>query len=168
VGRERPEGDVVDVDGRPGIVHDKGLLIAADDGAFLNINVLKIGGRTISASGYGKTRSDDAGVEFTEEERLLVEKMREIWEGILGLAVDDDLDFFNCGEYCSDSRSIAVAIAKLEAYCSPPHCCTGAKQTRKSHEGLVIIGKGKPLFCSLFLAPLTQVCHFNVYINTTE
>lgn len=93
-----PEGDAVNVDGRPGLVHEAGLLIQAEDGAWLNVEVLKLGGRTINASRYGKALANGKHVEFTEEERLAVESIRKIWEGILNREVGDDVDFFASGE----------------------------------------------------------------------
>lgn len=92
------DGDVVDVDGKPGIVHDNGLLIAAADGKYVNVEKLKIGNKTILASKYGKA-SESASIEFTEEEKIHVESIRLIWKSILNVEVDNDTDFFACGKY---------------------------------------------------------------------
>lgn len=85
------------MDGRPGLVHDAGLLIKAEDGNYVNVEVLKLGTRTISASKYGKALSNGTAVEFTPEELAAVEKIKQIWLGILNLEVNDDTDFFACG-----------------------------------------------------------------------
>lgn len=94
-----PEGDPVDVNGRPGIVHEAGLLIQAEDKNWLNVEVLKLDTRTINAKYYGKETSNGTSVEFTEEEKKTVESIRNIWQGILNLDVTDETDFFACGKY---------------------------------------------------------------------
>ncbi|XP_001602871.1 cytosolic 10-formyltetrahydrofolate dehydrogenase [Nasonia vitripennis] len=92
-----PSGTAVDIDGRPAVVHETGLLMQAEDGNWLNVEVLKIGTRTISASKYGQAQSNGTCLEFTEEERQAVETIRKIWQSILRRDIDDDTDFFACG-----------------------------------------------------------------------
>lgn len=101
LGSDIPEGDSVDVDGRPGLVHDGGLLIKAEDSNYVNVEVLKLGTRTISASKYGKALSNGTAVEFTPEELTAVDKIKQIWLGILNLEVNDDTDFFASGWFLS-------------------------------------------------------------------
>lgn len=95
---KRPEGDSVEVDGLKGTIHDAGLLIEAVDGTCVNIERIKIGNRTIPASKYGKMDEGTASVDFTEEEKKSVDTIRQTWANILNVEVDDETDFFACGE----------------------------------------------------------------------
>ncbi|XP_023246856.1 cytosolic 10-formyltetrahydrofolate dehydrogenase [Copidosoma floridanum] len=90
-GKDVPEGDRVDVNGRPGVVHGAGLLIQAEDGNWVNVEVLKLGTRTISASKYGAKSMENGtrSIEFTEDEREAVQAMRNTWGGILNLEIED-------------------------------------------------------------------------------
>lgn len=36
-------------------------------------------------------------IEYTPEERTLIESVKDIWEAILSVDVEDDTDFFACG-----------------------------------------------------------------------
>lgn len=95
---EKPQGDAVNVDGRPGIIHDEGLLIVAADGKFVNIDKLKIGNKTIHATRFGKTDDTSVSVEFSQEELVHVELMRLMWKNILNVDIEDSTDFFACGK----------------------------------------------------------------------
>ena len=95
---KKPEGDIVEVDSLKGIIHEDGLLIEASDGTFLNIQRIKIGNRTIPASKYGKMDEGTTSIDFTEEESKAVETIRQIWQNILNVEVDNESDFFACGK----------------------------------------------------------------------
>lgn len=92
-----PEADtVVDVDGRKGIICESGLLIQAADGGFINVQRLKINNKNIKASKYGK--NDEANnIDFTEEEQIKVELLRQMWKNILNVDIEEETDFFACG-----------------------------------------------------------------------
>ena len=77
------------------------MLIQAEDSQWVNVEVLKLGTRTISASKYGKTNANGIKIDFNEEEKRAIEKIREIWKGILNRDVEDELDFFAAGECLS-------------------------------------------------------------------
>lgn len=36
-------------------------------------------------------------IEYTAEEKTLLESVREVWEAILSVDIEDDTDFFACG-----------------------------------------------------------------------
>ena len=92
-----PEGDLVDVDGVTGIVHEGGLLIKVEENKFVNVERIKIGTKTIAASKFGKTSNADENIEFTPEEAKSVETVRSIWQNILKMEVEDETDFFASG-----------------------------------------------------------------------
>ncbi|XP_024943237.1 cytosolic 10-formyltetrahydrofolate dehydrogenase isoform X2 [Cephus cinctus] len=94
---DKPSGDVVDVNGQEGIVHESGLLVKAGDEKFVNIERLKIGNRTIRASMFGKADDAAQSIEFTEEEKKNNEVIKKVWESILNIEVDNDTDFFASG-----------------------------------------------------------------------
>ncbi|KAJ8687582.1 hypothetical protein QAD02_023376, partial [Eretmocerus hayati] len=123
-----PEGDRVDVDGHPGVIHDGGLLIKAEDGSYVNVEVLKLGTRTINASKYGKLQQNGTSIEFTPEESQIVEKIRVIWRGVLNLEeISDDLDFFACGAGSMDvvrmveeiRETVGVKLANTDVFMAP-------------------------------------------------
>ncbi|CAG5102076.1 Similar to aldh1l1: Cytosolic 10-formyltetrahydrofolate dehydrogenase (Xenopus tropicalis) [Cotesia congregata] len=109
---EKPEGDVVDVDGNTGIVHDSGLLVVTSDGKYVNVEKLKIGTKTILASKYGKV-SESASIDFTDEEQINVESIRQIWKSILNVEVDNDTDFFACGAGSMDVVRLVEEVKDL-------------------------------------------------------
>ncbi|XP_044578164.1 cytosolic 10-formyltetrahydrofolate dehydrogenase isoform X1 [Cotesia glomerata] len=109
---KKPEGDVVDVDGNTGIVHDSGLLVVASDGKYVNVEKLKIGTKTILASKYGKV-SESASIDFTDEEKINVESIRQIWKSILNVEVDNDTDFFACGAGSMDVVRLVEEVKDL-------------------------------------------------------
>ncbi|KAK0082203.1 hypothetical protein PV325_010892 [Microctonus aethiopoides] len=93
-----PDGDVVDVDGHNGIVHNGGLAIVAGDGKLINIDKIKIESKTILAANYGKANEAAINnVEFTKEEEKYVELIRQMWNNILNLEIENDTDFFASG-----------------------------------------------------------------------
>uniref|UniRef100_A0ABD2X800 10-formyltetrahydrofolate dehydrogenase n=2 Tax=Trichogramma kaykai TaxID=54128 RepID=A0ABD2X800_9HYME len=126
-GKIPSEVSQVDVDGREGLVHDSGLMIQAEDGNWLNIEVIKLGTRTISASKFGRAETNGVHVEFTPEEKTSVEKIRAIWESILKVGVDDNLDFFMAGAGSMDvvrmieelKESLNVELQNTDVFMAP-------------------------------------------------
>ncbi|XP_034945649.1 mitochondrial 10-formyltetrahydrofolate dehydrogenase isoform X2 [Chelonus insularis] len=111
--KEKPKGEIVDVDGHEGIIHDEGLLITAKDGQSININKLKVGNRVILASNFGKSNDAMLKTEFNEEERQIVETLRIFWKDILGVDVEDSTDFFACGAGSMDVVRLVEQIKDL-------------------------------------------------------
>lgn len=41
--------------------------------------------------------SKQVSIEYTAEEKILIESVKGIWEAILSVDIEDDTDFFACG-----------------------------------------------------------------------
>ncbi|XP_045469242.1 cytosolic 10-formyltetrahydrofolate dehydrogenase [Harmonia axyridis] len=96
-GNEGTEGRKVDILGaQPAIIHDEGLLISGSNGVYINVKRVKVNGRMKLASNLDQV-SQQVQIEYTKDERNLIESTREIWENILGLDIEDDTDFFAGG-----------------------------------------------------------------------
>ncbi|XP_023247716.1 mitochondrial 10-formyltetrahydrofolate dehydrogenase-like, partial [Copidosoma floridanum] len=143
-GKDVPEGDRVDVNGRPGVVHGAGLLIQAEDGNWVNVEVLKLGTRTISASKYGAKSMENGtrSIEFTEDEREAVQAMRNTWGGILNLEIEDDTDFFACGEWAVVLFSTAISPRVVDAQGVEEHGLADLLYTVR-HREKITMGKLK-------------------------
>lgn len=88
--------EIVDIDGRPGFIHDDGLLILTIDNKYINIDKLKIGNKTMKANKFGKN-NDTINVEFNETELTQIELIKLMWKNILKIDIDNDTDFFTSG-----------------------------------------------------------------------
>ncbi|XP_076684672.1 cytosolic 10-formyltetrahydrofolate dehydrogenase [Andrena cerasifolii] len=116
----------LDVEGRVGVIHEGGLLIKAADGNLVNVERIKIGTRTIPASKYGQ-QSDDAVIEFTEEELKAKEALKLIWESILKVDVENGTDFFACGAGSMDvvrlveevKDNLGVTLQNIDVFMAP-------------------------------------------------
>ncbi|KAK9874202.1 hypothetical protein WA026_002559 [Henosepilachna vigintioctopunctata] len=92
-----PEGERVDISGaQSGIIHEDGLLISGSDGVCVNVKRVKINGRMKLAASLNQA-SKQVKVEYTTDEENLIESVRDIWENILRLDIEDDTDFFASG-----------------------------------------------------------------------
>lgn len=56
--------------------------------------------------------SQQVQVEYTEEEQMVLQRIRDTWENILGVEVDDDTDFFACGAGSMDVVRLVTGSAK--------------------------------------------------------
>lgn len=105
-GDELPKHRIeVNIDDRPGYIHEDGLLINTIDNKFINVERIKIGNKTLYANKFDQ-ESEDTTLEFTEEEQKDVEILKSIWESILKTDVDEATDFFACGVWKSISINI--------------------------------------------------------------
>ena len=82
---------------RPGMVTRDGLMIAGTDGQWLVVRLLSVEGKFVKAHEYGEEKEGDDEIELTQDENNWVEKIRNVWSGILKSAVEDDTDFFGAG-----------------------------------------------------------------------
>lgn len=116
----------VDVEGRLGFLHDKGLLISAVDGGLVNVERIKIGTRTIPAQKFGQ-QSEETVLDFTEDELKSVEVLKKIWKGILNLEIENDTDFFACGAGSMDvvrmveevKDNLGVTLQNIDVFMAP-------------------------------------------------
>lgn len=97
-GQPKPEGTEITISGMssPGLVHEEGLLLTGSDGNMVNVKRVKMGGKMRQAATICQV-TKQVKLILNAEEKEIVENIREIWEGILSVDVDDDTDFFACG-----------------------------------------------------------------------
>lgn len=53
--------------------------------------------------------SQQVQIEYTEQENAAIQRIRDVWEVILGVEVDDDTDFFACGAGSMDVVRLVLA-----------------------------------------------------------
>ncbi|KAL3271522.1 hypothetical protein HHI36_022000 [Cryptolaemus montrouzieri] len=93
----RPDGNRIEIAGtQPGVIHDEGLLISGADGIYVNVKRVKINGRMKLAATLDQV-TKEIKIEYTKDEKNLIESVREIWENILSIDIEDDTDFFASG-----------------------------------------------------------------------
>ncbi|XP_012059561.1 PREDICTED: cytosolic 10-formyltetrahydrofolate dehydrogenase [Atta cephalotes] len=124
---KQPEVEkTVDLEEQKGIIHQRGLLIKAVDGQFINVERIKTGTKTIHASKYGQV-NDSQVVEFTEEELNITNSLRQIWTDILRIDVDEDTDFFASGGGSMDvvrlveevKDNFGVSLQNIDVFMAP-------------------------------------------------
>ncbi|XP_054631809.1 mitochondrial 10-formyltetrahydrofolate dehydrogenase-like isoform X3 [Dunckerocampus dactyliophorus] len=101
-----PPGQPLEIEGasKQSLVARNGLVLHGSDGKAVLVRNLQFeDGRMIAASKYflsGETQS----VELTDNEKTVVEEIRDIWKGILSNipAIEDNTDFFKCGAASMD------------------------------------------------------------------
>ncbi|XP_066996497.2 cytosolic 10-formyltetrahydrofolate dehydrogenase [Anabrus simplex] len=97
--KEIPEGKHVDIPGmaNKGLIHSEGLLGCGNDGGWINIKLLSVGGKMIHASKYGQADESRETVILSDAEKDLVENLSSIWKSILNVDIDGNTDFFASG-----------------------------------------------------------------------
>ncbi|CAG9767702.1 unnamed protein product [Ceutorhynchus assimilis] len=97
-----PIGKEVEIDGTtPGIIHQGGLLLRGSDGEYVNVKRVKVGGRMKNASTLDQ-QTKQVQIQYTQEEKAQIEIVRDVWEAILSVDVEDDTDFFASGAASMD------------------------------------------------------------------
>ncbi|XP_055376435.1 cytosolic 10-formyltetrahydrofolate dehydrogenase-like [Condylostylus longicornis] len=81
----------------PGIIHENGLLLKGTDDAYVNIKRIKKGTKMIEAKNWFKTQEKQIELVLTEDELHKKENLREIWNSILKLPIENETDFFASG-----------------------------------------------------------------------
>ena len=81
----------------PAYVHERGLLIQGNDGKYVNVRRLKKGSKMINASDWFKQSQAPQIVNFSEDELMKKEILRNIWLAILKCPIEADTDFFAAG-----------------------------------------------------------------------
>lgn len=79
------------------VVHSKGILIKGTDGKYVNVQRVKKGNRVISAEKWFDQNTTQLALELSETEKKLEIDLRQIWNSILKVNIDDDTDFFASG-----------------------------------------------------------------------
>ncbi|XP_076256369.1 cytosolic 10-formyltetrahydrofolate dehydrogenase [Rhynchophorus ferrugineus] len=92
-----PIGKEIEIQGTtPGIIHEAGLLLRGSDGEYINVKKVKIGGRMKNAAVIDQV-TKQIKIDYTPEEKNQIEEVRNIWEAILSIDIEDDTDFFAAG-----------------------------------------------------------------------
>ncbi|KAG5900089.1 hypothetical protein JTB14_016059 [Gonioctena quinquepunctata] len=92
-----PIGKEIEIEGaKAGIIHEEGLLLAGSDGEYVNVKRVKINGRMKNAAILDQV-TKQVNVEYSSEEKVLIEAVRDIWETILSVDIEEDTDFFASG-----------------------------------------------------------------------
>ncbi|KAF8372811.1 alh-3 [Pristionchus pacificus] len=102
--------EVAEVSGGKVFAHDDGLLLPSSDGKYVNVDTIKVGTKTISASKFGLVEEKAERLVLNDEEKKIVEKLKTIWEGILKLSVSDSTDFFENGASSADVARLVEEI----------------------------------------------------------
>jgi len=100
---------------RPGMVTRDGLMIAGTDGQWLVVRLLSVEGKFVKAHEFGEEKDGDEEIELTQDEKNWVEKVRNVWAGILKSGVEDDTDFFAAG---AGSMDVVRLIEEVKEVCS--------------------------------------------------
>ncbi|CAG9860972.1 unnamed protein product [Phyllotreta striolata] len=108
-----PIGKTVEIQGtKPGIIHDEGLLLVGSDKEYVNIKRVKVNGRMKNASTLDQV-SKQVDIEFTPEEKILIESIRQIWEAILNVDIEESTDFFACGAGSMDVVRLVEEVKEI-------------------------------------------------------
>ncbi|XP_066257590.1 cytosolic 10-formyltetrahydrofolate dehydrogenase [Euwallacea similis] len=92
-----PIGKEIEIKGTtPAIIHEGGLLLRGSDGEYVNVKRVKLAGRIKNAATIDQ-QTKQVQIEFTLEEKAQIEEIRDIWESILRVDIDEETDFFACG-----------------------------------------------------------------------
>lgn len=92
-----PIGKEIEIQGTtPAIIHEGGLLLRGSDGDYVNVKRVKVGGRMKNAATLDQV-TKQVHIDYTKEESALIEEVRDIWEAILSIDIEDDTDFFAAG-----------------------------------------------------------------------
>ncbi|XP_031571747.1 cytosolic 10-formyltetrahydrofolate dehydrogenase-like isoform X1 [Actinia tenebrosa] len=114
-----PQGSEVYIDGhdKPAIVHKDGMTLFGSDGKMVTVKTLQLAdGRMVSASKYGLEEEETVALELTDDEKVIMEKIKTIWSGILANPdINDETDFFKAG---AGSMDVARLVEELKQKCS--------------------------------------------------
>ncbi|KAI4455036.1 aldehyde dehydrogenase-related [Holotrichia oblita] len=111
----KPAGTEVEIeDATPGVIHEDGLLLSGADGVLINVKRVKVNGRMKLASGLDQI-SQQVQIEFTKDEKNVVESVRAVWESILNCDVEDDTDLFASG---AGSMDVVRLVEEVKDLCS--------------------------------------------------
>lgn len=155
------EVKVAEVPGGRVLVEDRGLLLPGSDGRWVIVDTVKIGTKTIPASKFGQGADQIQELVFSDEEKVVVEKLKKIWAGILKAQVSGDTDFFESGASSADVTRLVEEIkfntgAELESGHVSGKIEGIHKNKHFSHWDIIIF-----VFSSSFLVfPRRSTCHW--------
>lgn len=77
-------------------IHEDGLLLEGSDGALVNVKRVKINGRMRNAAILDQTQQQTQ-IQYNDEEKVALGTIKNSWEAILGLEIEEATDFFASG-----------------------------------------------------------------------
>ncbi|KAF2894176.1 hypothetical protein ILUMI_11999 [Ignelater luminosus] len=108
-----PIGKQVDIEGTlPGIIHEDGLILTGKDGVLVNVKRIKINGRMKQTAKLDEV-SRQVEIVYTPDEKNLLNSIKNIWEQILSIDVNDDTDFFASGAGSMDVVRLVEEVKDL-------------------------------------------------------
>lgn len=110
---DKPEGVEIEIDkDYRGIIHDDGLILFGIDNVMVNVKRVKIGGRMRLASALDQV-TQQAEIQYTIEEKRTQDSIKNVWESILNIEVDDETDFFASGAGSMDVVRLVEEVKDL-------------------------------------------------------
>lgn len=136
---------------QPALVHKDGLLLYGTDGKACNVTQLQFdSGKMISANKFGQAE-EEVQIEFTDAEREMEQKLKQVWAGILSTDdINDESDFFKMG---AGSMEVTRLVEEVKSKCGGIHLENDqvymATQFGDFYKTVVLTGRGvstKPEF----------------------
>lgn len=110
---DTPDGIEIEINkGYRGIIHDEGLILFGIDNVMVNVKRVKMNGRMRLASALDQV-SQQADVQYTIEEKEILDSIKNVWELILNIETDDETDFFASGAGSMDVVRLVEEVKDL-------------------------------------------------------
>lgn len=82
---------------RLALINEHGLLIPGTDGKYVNVKRVMRNGRMISACDWFNAVAEKIVLELTNEEKVIEEQLKQIWQSILNLSIESQTNFLASG-----------------------------------------------------------------------
>lgn len=82
---------------RLALINEHGLLIPGTDGKYVNVKRVMRNGRMISACDWFNAVTEKIVLEITNEEKVIEEQLKQIWQSILNLSIESQTNFLASG-----------------------------------------------------------------------
>lgn len=82
---------------RLALINEHGLLIPGTDGKYVNVKRVMRNGRMISACDWFNGIAEKIVLELTDEEKVIEEQLKQIWQSILNLSIESQTNFLASG-----------------------------------------------------------------------
>lgn len=81
----------------PALINEHGLLIPGIDGNYVNVKRIMRNGRMCAACDWFNPVADKIVLELTDEEKLMEEHLKQIWQSILNTTIESSTNFLTSG-----------------------------------------------------------------------
>lgn len=79
------------------LINEHGLLIPGTDGKYVNVKRIMRNGRMISANDWFNAKTEKVTIELTEDEKLIENQLKNIWQSILNVPIESQTNFLSSG-----------------------------------------------------------------------